>query len=151
VRPADGAPIRGGIHLPGEEVWLVGEHRASGKRKYYLSNLPADAPLERLAGLIKVRWVCEQTHQQLKEELGLDHLECRSWRALHHHALLAMMAFAFLQQRRLGEKGVPSSTDLGPPPQPTLPAVRRYIIAALTAIELRCPACRHRFIHYRPP
>jgi SRSO17 transposase len=104
VRPADGAPIRGGIHLPGEEVWLVGEHRASGERKYYLSNLPADAPLERLAGLIKARWVCEQAHQQLKEELGLDHLECRSWRALHHHALLAMMAFAFLQQRRLGGK-----------------------------------------------
>jgi SRSO17 transposase len=104
VRPADGVPIRGGIHLPGKELWLVGEHRPSGERKYYLSNLPADATLERLAALIKARWVCEQAHQQLKEELGLDHLECRSWRALHHHALLTMMAFAFLQRRRLGGK-----------------------------------------------
>src|SRR4051794_40642259 len=103
-RPADGVAVRNGIHLPGDEVWLVGEHRATGEFKYYLSNLPAEAALEQLAGLIKARWVCEQAHQQLKEELGLDHLECRSWRALRHHVLLTTMAFAFLQQRRLGEK-----------------------------------------------
>ena len=29
-------------HLQGEEVWLVGEHRSTGERKYYLSNLAAD-------------------------------------------------------------------------------------------------------------
>ena len=33
---------RTGQHLPGDEAWLVGEHRASGERKYYLSNLPPD-------------------------------------------------------------------------------------------------------------
>jgi SRSO17 transposase len=104
VRPAEGPQLRNGWHLPGDEVWLVGEHRASGERKYYLSNLPADAPLEVLAALIKARWVCEQGHQQLKEELGLDHFEGRGWRGLHHHALLAMIALAFLQHLRLGEK-----------------------------------------------
>ena len=31
VRVADGEAVRGGIHLPGEEVWLVGERRASGE------------------------------------------------------------------------------------------------------------------------
>ena len=41
VRPAEGAQLRNGRHLPGEEVWLVGERRASGERKYYLANLPA--------------------------------------------------------------------------------------------------------------
>ena len=40
--------------------------RASGERKYYLSNLPADVSLKTLAGAIKARWVCEQAHQQLK-------------------------------------------------------------------------------------
>jgi SRSO17 transposase len=108
VRVADGPAVRlhrrNNQHLPGEEVWLVGERRSSGERKYYLSNIPATTTLKQLAATIKARWVCEQAHQQLKEELGLDHLECRSWRALHHHALLAMMAFAFLQQRRLGGK-----------------------------------------------
>src|SRR4029077_730216 len=47
------------------------------------------------------RWVCEQAHQQLKEELGLDHFEGRSWAGLHRHALMTMIAYAFLQHRRL--------------------------------------------------
>jgi SRSO17 transposase len=89
-------------HLPGEEAWVVGERRALGEAKYYLSNLPADTPLRMLAAAIKARWVCEQAHQQLKEELGLDHFEGRSWVGLHRHALMAMIAFAFLQHRRLG-------------------------------------------------
>ena len=46
--------------MPGEEAWLVGERRASGERKYYLSNLPPDANLKTLAAAIKARWVCEQ-------------------------------------------------------------------------------------------
>ena len=33
-----------------------------------LSNLPADTPIKELAGAIKARWICEQAHQQLKEE-----------------------------------------------------------------------------------
>ena len=114
VRVADGPAVRlhgrNNQHMPGEEVWLVGERRASGERKYYLSNLPAEADLRTLAGAIKARWVCEQAHQQLKEELGLDHFEGRSWTGLHRHALMTMIAFAFLQHRRLaaakrGKKG----------------------------------------------
>jgi hypothetical protein len=57
-----------------------------------------------LARAIKARWVCEQAHQQMKEELGLDHYEGRSWRGLHHHALLSMIAFTFLQQWRLTQQ-----------------------------------------------
>jgi SRSO17 transposase len=104
VRAADGPVAAGGRHLPGDEAWLVGEHRASGEKKYYLANLPPDASLEALTALIKARWVCEQVHQQLKDELGLDHFEGRSWRGLHHHALLCLLAFAFLQHLRLGGK-----------------------------------------------
>jgi SRSO17 transposase len=105
VRVADGPAVRlqgrTGQHLPGDEVWLVGEHRSSGERKYYLSNLPPDTTLKQLASLIKARWVCEQAHQQLKEELGLDHFEGRSWRGLHRHALLTLIAYLFLQHLRL--------------------------------------------------
>jgi SRSO17 transposase len=54
-----------------------------------------------LAATIKARWICEQAHQQLKEELGLDHFEGRSWQGLHRHALMTMIAYAFLQYRRL--------------------------------------------------
>ncbi len=91
--------------MPGEPVWLVGERRSGGEQKYYLSNLPADTPVKRLAGTIKARWICEQAHQQLKEELGLDHFEGRSWTGLHRHALLTMIAYAFLQSRRLDKVG----------------------------------------------
>src|SRR5205823_11480261 len=35
-----------------------------------------------------------------KEELGLDHFEGRSWQGLHRHALMTMIAYAFLQHRR---------------------------------------------------
>ena len=105
VRVADGPPQRigdkGMQHMPGEEVWLAGERRASGEQKYYLANLPAEAGLKTLAATIKARWICEQAHQQLKEELGLDHFEGRSWRGLHRHALMTMIAYAFLQHRRL--------------------------------------------------
>jgi SRSO17 transposase len=104
VRVADGPADASGQHLPGDEAWLVGEHRASGEKKYYLSDLPADASLEVLAALIKARWACEQLHQQPKDELGLAHFEGRSWRGLHHHALLCQLAFAFLQHLRLGGK-----------------------------------------------
>ena len=109
VRIADGVPQRigssGAQHMPGEEAWLVGEHRSNGERKYYLSNLPADISIKELAGAIKARWICEQAHQQLKEELGLDHFEGRSWIGLHRHALMTMMAYAFLQTRRLAQAG----------------------------------------------
>ena len=105
VRVADGPPQRirdmGAQHMRGEEVWLIGEHRSNGERKYYLSNLPPETPLRTLAAAIKARWICEQAHQQLKEELGLDHFEGRSWVGLHRHALMTMIAYAFLQSRRL--------------------------------------------------
>jgi hypothetical protein len=49
--------------MPGEEVWLVGERRASGGRKYYLADLPADTDLRTSAATIKARRACEQAHQ----------------------------------------------------------------------------------------
>src|ERR1700676_3711860 len=109
VRTADGPPQRikdmGQQHLPGGEAWLIGEHWMSGEKKCYLANLPAKTDLRTLAATIKARWICEQAHQQLKEELNLDHLEGRPWQGLHRHALMTMIAYAFLQHRRLAQAG----------------------------------------------
>jgi len=101
VRVADGPLMAKAQHLPGDAAWLVCECRTSGERKYYLTNHPARSALRRLARTIKARWVCEQAHQQLKGELGLGHFEGRSWPGLHHHALLTMVGFTYLQHRRL--------------------------------------------------
>lgn len=110
VRVGDGAVWANNRHLPGAEVWLVGEWRTSGERKYYLANLPPHTTRRALAGTIKARWVCEQAHQQMKEELGLDHFEGRSWTGLHRHALMTCLACAYLQHLRLAE---PDQTDRG--------------------------------------
>ena len=87
-------------YLSGDEVWLIGEHTTSDEKKYYLANLPAGMELRTLAATINARWTCDQAHQQLKEELGLGHFEGRFWLGLHRHALMAMIAYAFLQHRR---------------------------------------------------
>ena len=109
VRIADGPKHRifdkGVERMPGDEVWILGERRPGGEQKYYVSNLPAGVPLRTLAGAVKARGICEQAHQQLKEELGLDHFEGRSWSGLHRHALMTMIAYAFLQSRRLTAAG----------------------------------------------
>ncbi len=137
VRVADGPPQRigdkGMQHMPGEEVWLVGERRASGEQKYYLANLPAEAGLKTLAATIKARWICEQAHQQLKEELGLDHFEGRSWRGLHRHALMTMIAYAFLQHRRLAAAS-------GGKKNPTRPASADA--ARRSTVHRHCPGAR---------
>jgi SRSO17 transposase len=104
VRVADGPVAARAQHLPGDEAWLVCERRTSGERKYYLANHPAETAFEALAAAIKARWVCEQAHQQLKDELGLDHFEGRGWLGLHHHALMTLIALCFLQHLRLGGK-----------------------------------------------
>ena len=117
IRVGDGATWANNRHLPGAEVWLVGEWRAGGERKYHLSNLPPRTSLRALAAAIKARWVCEQGHQQLKGELGLGHFEGRSWTGLHRHALMTCVAFAYLQHLRLagqrptgpGKNAAPSS------------------------------------------
>ena len=105
VRTADGPPQRiwdkGQQHLPGDEA---GRRRAPRVGREEILSRQLGRPgmdLRSLAATIKARWICEQAHQQLKEELGLDHFEGRSWHGLHRHALMAMIAYAFLQHRRL--------------------------------------------------
>ena len=108
-------------------LWPIGQHRASGEKKYYLANLAAGMDLRSLAATIKARWICEQAHQQLKEELGLDHFEGRSWHGLHRHALMAMIAYAFLQHRRLKK-------------------VRRGKESTARPLNRRCRAVRHAIV-----
>jgi len=97
-----------------------------------------------LAAALKARWGCEQAHRQMKEELGLDHFEGRSW---HRHPLMTMTACAFLRQPRLivSRRNGKKRIDQGPP-QPALPAVWRAVIKTLSPkqIDARCRHCRMR-------
>lgn len=81
-------------------IWLLIEEQADGALKYAFSNLPADTRRLRAVRLWRSRWPVELGYQQMKEELGLDHHEGRSWRGFHHHACLVMLAFGFLTLER---------------------------------------------------
>ena len=83
-------------YRPGVERWLLIERTPGKKYKYYVSNAPAETPVGKMVRWAHERWKVEQGYQQLKEELGLDHFEGRSWRGLHHHMTLCFMAYVFL-------------------------------------------------------
>ena len=47
------------------------------------------------------RWAIEQQYAELKDELGLDHFEDRSFHGWHRHVVLTAIAYAFIQRERL--------------------------------------------------
>jgi SRSO17 transposase len=96
--------------------WLLAEwpKEAPQPTKYFFSNLPAATSLKRLVATAKSRWWIEHSYRELKDELGLDHFEGRSWRGWHHHVVLVLLAYAFLQdvRRRRSSKGGAASRCL---------------------------------------
>jgi SRSO17 transposase len=105
VRPANDAQRQDDGVLP--ERWLLAEW-PEGKDepvKYWLSNLPADTTIDRLVALAKLRWRVEHDYRELKQCLGLDHYEGRSYRGLHHHLTCVTVAHAFLTCCRLQRAG----------------------------------------------
>jgi SRSO17 transposase len=82
--------------------WLLAEWPENDAQpaKYFFSNLPPNTSLKRLVATAKSRWWVEHSYRELKDELGLDHFEGRSWRGWNHHVVLVLMAYAFLQDLR---------------------------------------------------
>lgn len=114
------------------ERWLVCERSlATDERKYYLLNLEAAATLRALVTLVRSRWPIEQQYRELKDELGIDHFEGRSYRGWAHHTVLTAIAFTFLQvERRRSNAAL----------RPTLPTVRcwvRELMAVLYIVSNR--------------
>ncbi len=110
VRPAN-VELRRAAQREGRELelcWLLAEWPPGSPEptKYWLSNLAAATPIKRLVGLAKLRWRIEHDYRELKDALGLDHFEGRSYRGWNHHVTLVSVAHAFLslerQRPRLG-------------------------------------------------
>jgi SRSO17 transposase len=108
VRPTEGRGDR----------WLLCERSATDERKYYLVHLPLTAALADLVALARSRWPIEQQYRELKDDLGLDHFEGRTYPGWMHHVVLTAVAFTFLQI----ERARPSDS-----PRPTLPVVRGWV------------------------
>lgn len=107
------------------EVWLLLERDlgATPRVKAYLVALPPTATLRALVRLAHHRWAIEQQYLELKDELGLDHFEGRSYPGWNRHVLLTALAYTWLQHER-GRRGARL---------PSLPIARAVITEVLTA------------------
>ena len=102
---------------PGDR-WLLCERSDTDVRKYYLLHLPATTALVDLGALARSRWPIGQQYRELKDDLGLDHFEGRTYAGWTHHVVLAAVAFTFLQIERARQPDAP---------RPTLPVVRGWV------------------------
>ena len=92
---------------PGQECWLlVARNVLDGEVKYFLSNAPADEPVEVLLHVAFSRWHIERVFEDGKGEIGLDHFEVRRYRSMMRHLVLSMVSFLFLMRetQRLQKK-----------------------------------------------
>jgi SRSO17 transposase len=100
VRAAHRTHLRDSLRA---EEWLLVEwpEGEAEPTKYWFSTAPADATLEQLVFVAKMRWRIERDYEDLKQEFGLSHYEGRGWTGFHHHATLCIAAYAFLMYQRL--------------------------------------------------
>jgi len=130
-------------HRALQTYWLLCERprrRSAAPLKWYISNLPPTTQLRTLVRAAHQRWAIEQQYQQLKEELGLDHFEGRSYPGWQRHVVLTALAYTWLQQER--RRGLSRA--------PTLPVVRGVIQEILTAhFIVTTPGYLERLLKFR--
>jgi hypothetical protein len=153
--------LRRAAHAPGASGLLaqraLARALAAGRmargRKYWLANLPAATPLERLVHLAKLRWRTLRDYLELKQELGLGHYEGRGWRGFHHHASLCIAAYGFLVGERLAT--FPSTAaDTGSQGWPDLPPLPAGFVPRGSSRKTRAsrrPLHRHLARSHRHP
>jgi SRSO17 transposase len=88
---------------PGPAVWLLVRRPVGGdgEVKYYLSNAPAETPLETLALVSGCRHRVEEYFEDGKSYLGMGQYECRSWAGWHHHMTLVAVAHLLVTRTHL--------------------------------------------------
>lgn len=104
-----------------EELLVVTRTQESNgtmKHDYYLSNAPADTPLDELARVVKAEHRIEDCLKRAKSEAGLSDYEVRTWVGWHHHQTLSLISlwFLILEMRRgkkiyIGSDGSTGSDD----------------------------------------
>jgi len=120
---------------PSDEQWLLCHWPEDSEApiKYWLAALPATTSIGALVRLAKLRWRIERDYQEMKQEIGLDHFEGRTWRGFHHHAALCATAHAFLALQRALFPPEEDQVDIahGPALPPAGPAPQSRLLSAV--------------------
>lgn len=100
----------------GEETgWLLlqrdhhsGTNDGEGELKAWICWGLDDASLAELVTWAHLRWTIEQYHRDIKQVLGADEFQGRTWRGFHHHLAVVQLTQAFIAEQRLA-----TGTDAG--------------------------------------
>lgn len=83
---------------PSEPMWLLIEMTSLESRpfKFYFSSLSEKTPMKVLVDLIKMRWRIEMDYRDMKQHLGLDQYEGRTWSGFHTHFCMVVLMHTFI-------------------------------------------------------
>ena len=111
--------------LSDRTYWLiVARNLATGEVKYFISNAPADTPVEKLLRVAFTRWNVEHIFRVAKSEIGFGHFEGRSYVALMRHMILCLIVMGFVAEHTDRLRGKKSGDHDGasvPSAEPALP------------------------------
>jgi SRSO17 transposase len=82
---------------------IVAKNVLTGEIKYFLSNQVPGRDGWTLRKILRIafnRWPVEDCFREAKEELGLDHFECRSWHGIHRHLYVTILSHMFCARVR---------------------------------------------------
>jgi SRSO17 transposase len=82
---------------------IVARNVLTDETKYFLSNRVPGRDVWSLRRILRVafgRWPVEDCFREAKEELGLDHFECRGWRCIHRHLYVTILSHLFCARVR---------------------------------------------------
>lgn len=82
---------------------IVARNVLTDETKYFLSNRVPGRNGWSLRKILRVafgRWPVEDCFREAKEELGLDHFECRGWRCIHRHLYVTILSQLFCARVR---------------------------------------------------
>jgi SRSO17 transposase len=88
--------------LPDRWLLIAWDENGQKPTHFWLAHLPntTKPSLQRLVRLAKARWAIETGYRELKDTLGIDHYEGRTWPGWHRHVTLVTAALLFLTEHR---------------------------------------------------
>nr|WP_145056397.1 transposase [Lignipirellula cremea] len=122
---------------------IVARNVLTDETQYFLSNRAVGRDGWTLRKILRVafgRWPIEDCFREAKEELGLDHYECRGWRCIHRHLYVAILSQLFCARVR---QQLTPSEDVLRGDRLTVEQVRRAVNVFLSSLDLP-PRCRAR-------